>query len=168
MSAAEFARANVWFNPEECRVIDAMSIFHAMEKRDLEAAVRFYCSRKHHGHRAEEDVLATVDVLHAQLARYEELPQDVVGLDDFCRPRHPDWLTADGKIAWKDGAPRITFGKHNGKSLQQLSREAPDYLRWLIDKDFAEDMKKIAEEALQGRFPDPPKKPAPPPAPGKA
>ena len=162
MLSAEFARASVWFNPEEARVVDAMSIFHAMEKRDLESAVRFYCGRRHHGHRAEEDVLATVDVLHAQVARYEELPRDVVGLDDFCRPKHPDWLTPDGRIVWKEGAARIAFGKHNGKSLKDLAKEAPDYLRWLIDKDFPEEVKKIAENALQGTFPA-----APPPPPPK-
>lgn len=153
MLAAEFARANVWFNPDEARVVDAMRIFHHYEKRDLEAAVRFYCSRKHHGHRAEEDVLATIDVLHAQLQRYEDLPQDVIALDELCRGTKPDWLTKDGRVAWRNGAPRITFGKHNGKSLQELAKEAPDYLRWLVDKDFPEDTKRIAIDALQGVFP---------------
>jgi len=160
MLAAELARAGVWFNPEEARVIDAMSIFHAMERRDLESAVRFYCARRHHGHRAEEDVLATIDVLHAQLARYQDLPADVGGLDELCRARHPDWLTADGKIAWRDGAARVTFGRHNGKSLNELAKGQPDYLHWLLDRDFPEGVKKIAEDALQGRFPEAPRKKA--------
>lgn len=151
--AAEFARADVWFNPDEARVVDAMTIFHLNEKRDLEAAVKFYCSRQHHGHRAEEDVLATIDVLHAQVMRYEELPKDVPGLDTYCRGTKPDWLSKDGRIAWRDGAARITFGKHNGKSLQDIAKEFPDYLRWIADKDFPEDTKRIAMNALQGVFP---------------
>ena len=157
MIAAELARANLWFNPEEARVVDAMSIFHRNEKRDLEAAVRFYCERGHDGHRAEEDVLATIDVLRAQLDRYaEQLPTDISDLDEYCRGRKPDWLSSDGKFVWREGAARISFGKHNGKSLQILSKEDPGYLRWIAEdrkRDFADDTRQLAAAALQGQFP---------------
>ena len=157
MIAAELARANLWFNPEEARVVDAMSIFHQNEKRDLGAAVRFYCTREHDGHRAEEDVLATIDVLRSQLDRYrEKLPTDVHDLDEYCRGRKPDWISSDGKFVWREDAPRISFGKHNGKTLQVLAKEDPGYLRWLAEdkkREFADDTRKIAGEALQGSFP---------------
>lgn len=170
MIAAELARADLWFNPEEARVVDAMSIFHQREKRDLEAAVRFYCGRGHDGHRAEEDVLATIDVLRAQLDRYGDLPSDVADLDEYCRGRKPDWLTSDGKFVWRESAPRISFGKHNGKTLQALAKEDPGYLKWLAEdrkREFADDTRKIAADALQGSFPlTPPAKGArPAPAP---
>ena len=155
MIAAELARAEIWFNPEEARVLDAMSIFHQNEKRDLEAAVRFYCAKDHHGHRAEEDVLATIDVLAAQFVRYaDRLPTAIRDLDEYCRGRKPDWVSSDGKFVWRDGAPRISFGKHNGKTLQVLAKEDPGYLKWIADKaEFSEDTKRIAGDALQGQFP---------------
>ena len=74
-----------------------MSIFHQNEKRDLEAAVKFYCQRGHDGHRAEEDVLATIDVLRAQLDKYREvLPTGMHELDEYCRGRKPDWVQMPG------------------------------------------------------------------------
>lgn len=83
--AAEFRRAGVDYDPTNARVVDAMTIFRRKERRNLEAAVRLYCDRPHRGHRAEVDVRAVVDVLHAQLQRYEDLPQDVGRLDEWCR-----------------------------------------------------------------------------------
>lgn len=157
MLAAELSRANLWFNPEEARVVDAMSIFHQNEKRDLEAAVKFYCQRGHDGHRAEEDVLATIDVLRAQLDRYaDRLPTEIHDLDEYCRGRKPDWLSSDGKFVWREGAPRISFGKHNGKTLQALAKEDPSYLKWIAEdrnRAFADDTRKLAGSALQGTFP---------------
>lgn len=157
MLAAELSRADLWFNPDESRVVDAMSIFHQNEKRDLGAAVKFYCQRGHDGHRAEEDVLATIDVFRAQLDRYRDvLPTDMHDLDEYCRGRKPDWLSSDGKFVWREGSARISFGKHNGKSLEALAKEDPNYLRWIADnrkREFADDTSKLAGGALQGKFP---------------
>lgn len=85
--AAEFRRAGVDYDPTQARVVDAMTIFRRHERRDLKAAVKLYCDRPHRGHRAEADVRAVVDVLHAQLQRYEDLPQKVAHLDEWCRAR---------------------------------------------------------------------------------
>lgn len=153
MLAAELARARVALDLGGARVIDAMAIFHRNERRDLTAAVRFYQGREHQGHRAAVDVDATVEVLLAQLERYEALPAGLEALADYCDGRQPDWLTSDGKFAWRDGAARITFGKHSGKSLETLSKEEPGYLRWMLDKDFPADLKALVEGGLAGRFP---------------
>ena len=166
MLQAEFARCDLKYSAEDATVIDVMSIYQRNERRDLEAAVRFYCDRAHHGHRAEEDVAATLEVFLRQLERYVELPVEVPKLDEYCRNKQPDWLTVDGKVAWRDGAPRITFGKYKGRSLQELAAEDPGYLRWIVDKDFSEQTRKLAEDALQGKFPFPPPTPKlPPPEP---
>jgi DNA polymerase-3 subunit epsilon len=154
--AAEFARAGLAHSLGEPRIIDVMTIFHRNERRDLTAAVRFYNGRDHEGHRAEADVDATVDVFLAQLDRYPTLPQGFDELADYCNGRQSDWLTTDGRVAWRDGAARITFGKHSGKSLQTMTSEAPDYLRWIIEKDFPDDLKRLVSEALAGRLPPAP------------
>ena len=151
----ELGRCGTSHSIERARVVDVMTIFHRHERRDLHAAVRFYADREHRGHRAGEDVDATIDVLIAQLARYPALPADLDGLADWCSGRQTDWLTSDGRIAWRDGAARITFGKHAGKSLQTLTTDEPGYLRWILDKDFPSDLKQLVENALQGRMPAP-------------
>jgi len=127
--AAELARASYDQALGEPRVLDAMAIFHRNERRDLAAAVRFYMGREHDGHRATIDVDATIDVLIAQLDRYADLPQGLDALSDYCSGRQNDWLTSDGRIAWRDGAARLTFGKHAGKSLQTMLKDEPGYLR---------------------------------------
>lgn len=157
MLAAELARAGVPFDVSKSRVVDAMTIYHKNERRDLDAAVRFYCGRNHAGgHRASADIEATIEVLAAELDRYAGLPRDVEALADYCDGRQPDWLTSDGKIAWRDGAARLTFGKHAGKSLQTLATEEPAYLRWVTEQTFPADFKGVIEKALDGEFPSAP------------
>ena len=151
--AAELARAGHAQALGEPRVVDAMAIFHRNERRDLAAAVRFYLGREHDGHRATVDVDATIDVLIAQLDRYADLPPGVDALSDYCSGRQNDWLSSDGRLAWRDGAARLTFGKHAGKSLQTMLKDEPGYLRWILDKDFPEDMKRLINEAMSGQLP---------------
>src|SRR5664279_1779802 len=52
-------------------IVDAMTIFHLKERRDLSAALRFFCDKDiENAHSAIADVRATVEVLEAQLSRY--------------------------------------------------------------------------------------------------
>jgi DNA polymerase III subunit epsilon len=68
----EMDRAGVPLPLAGRKIVDPMVIFHEMEKRDLAAALRFYCNREHKGaHGAKADVLATVKILNAQLLWYE-------------------------------------------------------------------------------------------------
>ena len=87
---AECERHAIPFDHRGRRVIDVKLIFNAREPtwdrfllgpRNLSAAVRHYCGRDLVGaHTAEADAAATIDVLLAQLQRYEDLPRDVEGL----------------------------------------------------------------------------------------
>ena len=137
------------------RVVDAMTIFHRMERRDLGAAVEFYLEREHEGaHAAEADVAATSEVLDAQLARYAELPRDVAELDRWMRPGGEHAVDRSGKFQWKDGEVVFAFGKHHGKSLRQVAKEHSGYLEWIVKSDFPSDAKTLVGDALQGRFPE--------------
>jgi len=138
------------------RILDAMTIYHRKERRDLSAAVRFYLDREHEGaHSAEADVANTFDVLEAQLARYEELPRDVEALDAWCNPVSADAVDREGKFVWRNSQVVFAFGKHQGKTLQQVVGEAPDYLRWVAGSDFPEEARRIVQQALDGEYPQP-------------
>ena len=80
MLAEEFLRAEIDFDFSSARLIDAQTIFHKMEKRNLAAAYKFYCGRKmeddFEAHRADQDAEATYRVLLGELERYSEANQE--------------------------------------------------------------------------------------------
>jgi len=118
MLAEEFLRAGIDFDFSKCRLIDAQTIFHKMERRNLAAAYKFYCGRRMEddftAHRADEDTEATYRVLQGELDRYtearlKELGEDVEGrvlennmdcLAEFSRTnRNVDFA---GRIVWME------------------------------------------------------------------
>ncbi|OFW63472.1 MAG: hypothetical protein A2Y74_01325 [Actinobacteria bacterium RBG_13_63_9] len=154
---AEFRRAGLEFGWRSRRVMDAMAIFHNKERRDLPAAVLFYVGRDFDSaHAAGQDVRATLEVLHAQLQRYEDLPRDLDALHQFCNPTNPDWVDPDGKFIWVEGIVTAGFGKHKGSSLERLVVENADYLAWLLKGDFSPEVKQLVKNALDGAYPKPP------------
>jgi DNA polymerase III subunit epsilon len=145
---AEYARVGFVFPVSGRRVIDACRIFHQRERRDLTAALRFYCDRGHEGaHGAEADVLATVEVLDAQVARYADLPGTVDGLHGACND--PNALDLSGMFGRdEDGVIVFIKGKYKGRSLSDIAQSKPDYLEWMQREDFYDDTKAIASVAL--------------------
>ena len=91
---AECERHGIPFSVEGRQHVDVKIIFHAKETgwdrflmgpRNLTAAVRHYLGRDLDGaHAADADAGATVDVLLAQIERYDDLPRDVAGLAKWC------------------------------------------------------------------------------------
>ena len=132
----ELHRVGYEWNTADLRVVDVQRIFHKMEPRDLSAALRFYCGKEHKGaHDALADVEATADVLLAQLERYPEALQgDVAFLGELSgdRQRSPD---AAGKLKFDEkGAICLSFGKYAGWTLENIGRNDPGYLQWLMTK----------------------------------
>ncbi len=157
MLCEEFARAGVSFQMEGRRVVDAQIIFHLKEPRDLSAALKFYCGEMHLGaHGALDDVEATIRVLDAQLQRYPELPRTISELDAICNPCKPEWIDYTGKLKWEDGEIVINFGSKQGSKLRSLAGNDPGYLNWMLKKDFSEKTKQVIQDALAGKYPDPP------------
>jgi len=65
--AEELLRADIDFDLSKFRLVDAQTIYHKMEPRNLSAAYQFYCGKTlENAHSAEADVLATFEVLDAQ------------------------------------------------------------------------------------------------------
>lgn len=145
----EFRDCGLDLELERRRIVDVMTIFHRKEPRDLSAAVRFYLGREHAGaHAAEADLDATHAVLEAQLDRYPDLPRTVEELEAWSRPR-PDAIDEGGKFLRRGEETVFGFGKHRGRSLGEVAREAPAYLEWIVASDFPEDAKRLVRRALE-------------------
>ena len=144
---AEFARVGRTLQLEGRAVVDPLEIFHTYERRDLSAAVRFYCGREHDGaHGAAADVRATAEVLDAMLARYADLPRSVAGLHaHFLDSKAAD---SGGRFVRVEGEVRFAFGKHRGQPLDAVARREPDYLKWMLMQDFFDDTKALVRNAL--------------------
>ena len=157
--AAELERVGQSLDRSSLRHVDAMRIFHLKEPRDLSAALRFYCGREHAGaHSALADARATLDILEAQVARYDDVPADVDGLHAFCGQGRAEGVDPDGKLVWNaQGEASFTFGKYKGRTLRQVAAEDASYLRFLqkpdLEKPFGAEVRRLAREAVAGRFP---------------
>ncbi len=158
MLCEEFLRAGVAFEAESRRILDAQRIFHTREPRDLAAALSFYCGRAHvDAHGAEGDVRATREVLLGQFQKYADLPTDMEEIDRLFNPRDPFSADRSGRFRWVDGEITVNFGKKKGARLRDLVKQDPGFLKWILKNDFPLDTRRIAENALAGIFPEPPR-----------
>lgn len=126
--------------------IDVQVIFHKKEQRTLTAAYKFYCDKDLEGaHGAFADTSATVDVFLAQLNRYADLPKDIKGLADFSQMSHN--VDFAGRFVYDaNGVETFNFGKHKGKSVEQVLRTEPSYFDWMMNGDFSRDTKRVLTE----------------------
>ena len=169
MLAEEFLRAGIDFDFGKCRLIDAQTIFHKMERRNLAAAYKFYCGRKMEedfvAHKADQDTEATYRVLMGQLDMYEpgrqeeperQLHNDMDELAELSKTN--DNVDFAGRIVWKpmldkdskplldnEGKPRrhevFNFGKYKGWDVAEILRKDPGYYSWMLGGDFTNNTK---------------------------
>ena len=171
MLAEEFLRAGIDFDFSKVRLIDAQSIFHKMERRNLAAAYKFYCGRKMEedftAHRADEDTEATYRVLMGELDKYapgvQEEPDRVLENDMDCLAefsKQNDNVDFAGRIVWKplvgaDGKPVLdadgkeqkvevfNFGKYKGRPVADVLRTDIGYYSWMMGGDFTFNTKQV-------------------------
>ena len=169
MLAEEFLRAGIDFDFGKCRLIDAQTIFHKMERRNLAAAYKFYCGRKMEedfvAHKADQDTEATYRVLMGQIDMYEpgrqeeperQLHNDMDELAELSKTN--DNVDFAGRIVWKpmldkdgkplldnEGKPRrhevFNFGKYKGWDVAEILRKDPGYYSWMLGGDFTNNTK---------------------------
>ena len=171
MLAEEFLRAGIDFDFSKVRLIDAQTIFHKMERRNLAAAYKFYCGRKMEedftAHRADEDTEATYRVLMGELDKYapgvQEEPDRVLENDmDYLAEfsKQNDNVDFAGRIVWKplvgaDGKPVLdadgkeqkvevfNFGKYKGRPVADVLRTDIGYYSWMMGSDFTFNTKQV-------------------------
>jgi len=158
MLVEEFLRVGVEFDYARKKIIDAQRIFHLMEKRTLAAAYRFYLNKEfQNSHTAEADTEATMEVLLAQVERYEG--QDVFdGLNNKVGMIKNDVetlskLTSSGMVDLacrmvlnSKGQEVFNFGKHKNKLVTAVFKEEPSYYEWMMNGDFPLDTKRKLTE----------------------
>jgi len=145
----EFLRAGILFEIGQRRLLDAQRIFFAREPRHLAAAARFYCGLDHQGaHGALADAEMTMQVLIGQFQKYEDLPRAIAQLHElFCAGLDQD-MDPEGRFRLVNGQPTVNFGRNRGRTLKDMSRQEPGFLRWILKGDFSAPVKEIARRFL--------------------
>ena len=134
--------------------MDPYLIFCKMEPRTLNAAYKLYCGKEmENAHKSKYDVEATFEVFNSQMEKYPELSRDINDIHEMFKLKRDDWIDTTGKFKWLGADTVIGFGKNSGASLKKVALENPEFLKWMISRDFPEDAKKIASDALKGVFP---------------
>lgn len=150
--AEEMLRADYDFDMKNLKTVDVQTIFHKMEQRTLSAALKFYCQQDlTDAHSALADTRATFDVLQAQLERYNELEPSVDFLSAFTSRRKSADL-AGFIIFNKEGKECFSFGKHKGKTVDQVLEQEQGYFGWLMGADFPRYTKKVLTQIRLRKF----------------
>lgn len=132
----EMLRCHLDIKIESKNNIDVQTIFHAMEKRTLEAAYKFYCEKSLEGaHTAEADTLATYEVLKSQLDRYPEIKNDVAYISSTFG-MNSNHIDSQKRIMKQGNDFVLCFGKHKDKTFKEISRIDPNYFSWMYKADF--------------------------------
>ena len=159
MLMEEFLRAGVAFDLENRHFVDVQNIFHQMEQRTLKAAYLFYCGKQIiNAHSAEADTRATMEVLQAQIERYENTEwedkkgnritpviNDIEALHKFTNLNSPVDFAA--RMVYNEkGEEVFNFGKHKGKPVEDVFKTEPSYYSWMMQGDFPLYTKRKLEE----------------------
>ncbi len=147
----EFSRIGRTVVLYEKLVVDPYRIWQAMEPRSLvDAHRRFVGTEMENAHSAEADVQAAVRVLRGvrksfnlQEASWEDLAQ-------ITTPELAFWIGSSDHFIWENNRVTVGFGKHGGKPLFDIVRDAPDYLKWVMGANFPSHVGSLCKGALSG------------------
>lgn len=165
MLVEEFLRTNIDFDVDNRKLVDAQKIFHLMEKRNLSAALKFYCDKTlENAHSALADTQATYEVLVAQIAKYDgQTVQNLLGEDigiiqndmtALHKLTNQKMVDLAGRIVYNDkGEEVFNFGKHRGKLVNDILQKEPSFYDWMMKGDFPLDTKrKLTQIRLRNTF----------------
>jgi DNA polymerase-3 subunit epsilon len=123
-------------------LVDVQQIFFKKEPRNLTAAYKYYCDKElEDAHSAEADAKATMEILFAQIQRYNDLENNVAFLGDFSKGE--DFLDYTRRIRLINGQAVFNFGKYKDKPVAEIFRKEPSYYDWMMKGDFALDTKNV-------------------------
>lgn len=150
----EFMRAKILFNHRNIAIIDPFIIYRKYESRDLSTAYTKYTGKTlENAHRAEADILATMEIFQAQRKLYN-MAQTVEEIDKEVNESRQTRVDLSGKFKFAEinGKRDIifNFGKWNGKSFKEVYEADSRYIEWMInDGEFPKETKIIARKLLE-------------------
>lgn len=130
-------------------IVDAFRLWQQCEPRSLQHAHRRFVGDEFAAaHSASADVAATGRVLRGMLAAFELAGRDWSAIATVCDPQRGSWVGPSRHLRWDGDAIVFGFGKHAGVAVHALARESPDYLEWVIGKDFPGHVGEVCRVAL--------------------
>ncbi len=151
----ELSEAGLIFRWGEREIYDAQKIYHIHEKRDLTAAYSLYCAKDLKDvHSSLGDAEATIEILEAQVKRYGSPEAGLESLKDFDYERSSAYFDKERKFSWWNGELYPAFGKYRMKKhIKDILKSDRPYLKWILTKDFSEEIKTMVGNVLEGEFP---------------
>lgn len=142
MLISELRRCNLTFSVKGRKILDSYKVIVKKEPRDQVSLYKYYLGKELvDAHDAKADILATHEIMLAQVQKYGLQSIDEI---DECSDS-ANRCDLDGKIVMKDGVPVFTFGKHFGQPIS----EHESFLRWMLSKDFSSDTKEWIQNYLK-------------------
>ena len=160
----EFLRVDIDFDLSNRKLLDAQKIFHLMEKRTLGAAYKFYCGQElEDAHSAEADTRATLEVIKAQLDKYQgeavidnsgkELGKVSEDLDSLHKVFNQKMVDLAGRFVYNQSGVEVhNFGKHRHKPVSEVLQREPGFYDWIMRGEFPLDTKKKLTEIRLRQF----------------
>ncbi|MDD5504041.1 MAG: 3'-5' exonuclease [Candidatus Omnitrophica bacterium] len=154
----EIIEAGMSFHWKDRGIYDAQKIYHIHEKRDLMAAYQLYCGKElTNAHTALGDAEATVEILSAQIMKYGSESAGIESLKDIDYETSSYYYDPEKKFCWWNGDLYPSFGKYRRKKhIKAIAQNDRGYLEWLAGADFGDEVKLLALNALNGKFPKAP------------
>ena len=150
---AEFGRNGVEFDVSDRTVIDAMTIFHRLEPRNLASAYSRFVGGSQLD--AVDDAQAArniFSILQGEVSSSRSVPVTPTALAAWAKGIDDTAIDRDGKFVWsEEGDALVNFGKHRGERLIDVVGNDLPYLKWVAGSDdFDDEVRKIAESAVDG------------------
>lgn len=145
MIVEEFLRAGIVLEYKNRNIIDGYAIYNKWESRTLEATyARLFGKPLEDAHNAEADIMATIAVYKKQREMYDlPTPNEI---DKICFADKKFKLDLAQKfVANKDKDIIFNFGKHKGKTIEEVYNCDNSYFDWVANNgDFELESRKLA------------------------
>ncbi len=150
----EFIRCDLDLSLDKIKIIDALRIYHLMEKRNLSSAYKFYCNKKlENAHNSYADTSATLEIIEKQIEKYNKLEVvdnkgNILGeisnnIESIGSVINNNIVDISGRIILNSEKQEIfNFGKYKNHIVSKVFRSNPEYYHWIMKSDFPQHTKK--------------------------
>lgn len=148
----EFLRAGLELPMTGRRLIDARGIMTYMEPGTLSSVYKKYCHKEiENAHTASADARATYEVLKAQLDYYKDRPEISNDMDTLAKLSNQfHYADYAGNLIYNDKLEIcFNFGKHKGRSVEEVFKQEPSYYAWMQKSDFSLSTKRIVQNIYE-------------------